>query len=1047
MSAVDAKVHLLRQHFFHRADVIAIARPNGKPQPATTVDLDAAVRAHVLGDKAPPVQFTLTDDKKTVVSGRPRLGAYFLTTDGTIEAACVDIDGGDGHAHPVKDPDGVAVEVCRCLIAADFVVYLEKSGSGTGWHVWVFFDKPTQAAKVRRAILAVLPNVELRSGGIADARLNQGIELFPKQDSLTGKGLGNLVWLPYWSEARPGANAFYSMLGSSIGLQCELSQLQKTSLPEFREGAATPASVDAEPRQRPSSRTNPPSAIPSDADAVFVGCGFIKHCHENQPDQIEPHWLAALSIAAFLEDGERHCHRISEKHPGYTVEKTQAKIDRALAQSGPRTCRDIKDRWDGCEACPNYGRVRSPVDIGRRARAQKICDGAVSALAGNAGAVWEDLPLSAFAYLRRHNAPCYQRMRPALKKGTGNITAFEKRIEEVEKRIVATDDTNSLTGAYKIEGGRHVVANGKTGIPDPLCNFCAEIVTEETQDDGSQECKVFELAGSLDNGAALPSIWVPATRFDGLSWITEKWGPEPIIMPGKMTRECLSVAIRVNSQNQRKRHVYIHTGWVTVEGQPVYLHSGGGIDANGNREDISVRFEGCLGLYDLSQGLGQYLAADAAGTYLKLFFSLAPPEIIAPLLAAVYCAVLAEAICVDFSIFLTGPTGTFKSELTALIQNAFGPKFSGRNLPANWSSTANALERASFLAKDAVLGVDDFCPKGSQSDVQKLHQKADLFLRNVGNHAGRGRMRSDLTLRPDFVPRGLVISSGEDVPRGQSLRARMLICEVGPNSILKEVLTTLQQQRHMPSQILSRFIQWVAPRIDSFKATLPGRRETLRSSLTLDAHRRTADIIAPLQLGWDVFLEFSDATGLMSLADLKYLETIGRQGLIAAGAAQSELLQDEDPARRFVNLLVSSIASGFASVQIPFSYDDRSIFWKGDSLTSIKIGFINDREELVLVPEAALAAVNKLTGMQDPMTGSRHSIGKSLAAKGWILTEPEKNGVKRVTAEGNQSRLCWVFQAPMIERLLHELKFGPSDSVKPGNGNLEVETSNDVRHS
>jgi hypothetical protein len=46
-------------------------------------------------------------------------------------------------------------------------------------------------------------------------------------------------------------------------------------------------------------------------------------------------------------------------------------------------------------------------------------------------------------------------------------------------------------------------------------------------------------------------------------------------------------------------------------------------------------------------------------------------------------------------------TGRFKSEAAALAQQHFGAGLDARHLPANWSSTGNALEALAFTAKDA----------------------------------------------------------------------------------------------------------------------------------------------------------------------------------------------------------------------------------------------------------------------------------------------------------------------------------------------------------
>jgi hypothetical protein len=61
-----------------------------------------------------------------------------------------------------------------------------------------------------------------------------------------------------------------------------------------------------------------------------------------------------------------------------------------------------------------------------------------------------------------------------------------------------------------------------------------------------------------------------------------------------------------------------------------------------------------------------------------------------------------------------------------------------------------------------------------------------------GNASGRQRMQADGTLRPVKPPRGLVLSTGEDTPRGQSLRSRLFVLEVDPSTVNWERVTACQ---------------------------------------------------------------------------------------------------------------------------------------------------------------------------------------------------------------------------------------------------------------
>jgi hypothetical protein len=104
-----------------------------------------------------------------------------------------------------------------------------------------------------------------------------------------------------------------------------------------------------------------------------------------------------------------------------------------------------------------------------------------------------------------------------------------------------------------------------------------------------------------------------------------------------------------------------------------------------------------------------------------------------------------------------------KSSLAAVFLSHFGD-FDRLHLPGAWSSTANQLERRAFVLNDTLFVVDDYVPGGP--DARELEAKAARLLHAQGNAAGRGRLRADLTERPAFPPRGLIVSTGEERPAG-----------------------------------------------------------------------------------------------------------------------------------------------------------------------------------------------------------------------------------------------------------------------------------------
>ena len=207
----DAWPDLLRRRFLNRTDRLCFLAPWGKPCPVEAGDnLNAMLAAH-LGGAAAPVRWVTKAGKTGTKTGRFRLGTYSPGQDGRTLFAVIDCDGGGRHGNPLANPLGVAMGIVAALRAMGIVAHLERSGSGTGWHVWVYFRTAVSATTVRRLLFAVVPkDAPLQNGKVADAASNHGLEIFPKQDRLDDDNpLGNQVWLPWWFGAADGANQFY----------------------------------------------------------------------------------------------------------------------------------------------------------------------------------------------------------------------------------------------------------------------------------------------------------------------------------------------------------------------------------------------------------------------------------------------------------------------------------------------------------------------------------------------------------------------------------------------------------------------------------------------------------------------------------------------------------------------------------------------------------------------------------------------------------------------------------------------------------------------
>ena len=581
-------------------------------------------------------------------------------------------------------------------------------------------------------------------------------------------------------------------------------------------------------------------------------------------------------------------------------------------------------------------------------------------------------------------------------------------------------------------------------VESPLTNFTARISSEVQKDDGGEVTRYFEIKASV-NGLT-STFPVSASEFPGLTWVTREMGARAIVHPGYSAKEHTRAAIQILSKDIKSHTIYAHLGWRCVEGQWLFLHANGAIGSVGAVVDIQV-------------DLGQQRFKDYSfpepptNTDLKqiirsvlLLLELADDSVVIPLIASVFRSILSEVLPVDFSVFVVGPTGCQKSEITGIIQSFFGSGFNGKNLPGNWSTTANSLERMAFLAKDCVFTVDDFAPSGSTHEVSKLHREADRLFRGQGNRAGRGRMKADGSLRPENFPRGLIISSGEDIPKGQSLRSRTIIIELTNGDIDLVVLTEMQRfaSEGVFAQALSGYIYWLSSQIDSLKTSLEDRKLELRNQARQSefAHDRTPDIVASLTIGWESFLSYAVTREAISESARQELFNRGQKAITKSSQSQSSHLTTEEPAARFIELLSAVIAGGRGHLchiegnkkpeDFPSHWgwrqagldDDGNKSWLAQGS---KIGWI-ECDDIYLEPNATFAAIQKLASDQGsgfPTTLS--TLWKRLDQKGYIASKEDENRLKvRLVIEGQRR-----YVTHLKKSVLSIDKSAPSDPTEP----------------
>ncbi|MFO7928914.1 MAG: DEAD/DEAH box helicase family protein, partial [Candidatus Humimicrobiaceae bacterium] len=189
----EKQINLFRSLFRGRSDVYAKRWQKGKKSgymPAYRFNWN-----EYLSHKAQGGNFKNFSNKKKLpltkevmkehLQGKHLVGIYPLLEDNTSYFVALDFDGKNWE----KDSRQF-IEESR---AAGVPAYMEKSFSGEGAHLWVFFDGKYPAAKSRRIFLEIVR----KALGLSEFAKEVSFDrIFPNQDYLSGKGFGNLIALP-----------------------------------------------------------------------------------------------------------------------------------------------------------------------------------------------------------------------------------------------------------------------------------------------------------------------------------------------------------------------------------------------------------------------------------------------------------------------------------------------------------------------------------------------------------------------------------------------------------------------------------------------------------------------------------------------------------------------------------------------------------------------------------------------------------------------------------------------------------------------------------
>jgi superfamily II DNA or RNA helicase len=226
--------------------------------------------------------------------GAETLGIYPLLPDNTTWLLAIDFDG--------RSAPREAQQAWRALETCEVPAYLERSRSGQGAHVWVFFDRPLAARRARE-----LGQLLKRKAGLKWSTFDR---LFPSQDEhLAATGIGNLIALPLQRQARANGNAIFLDPRTMLPLPDQwalLSNIRRLSPDDLDRVLSEPLD---DGRMAP---------VPDPEPAVYDGFTVVLKEHLEVVDPIPEPVLELLKRRSTLTNPEWHKRKRRDLYLGDT---------------------------------------------------------------------------------------------------------------------------------------------------------------------------------------------------------------------------------------------------------------------------------------------------------------------------------------------------------------------------------------------------------------------------------------------------------------------------------------------------------------------------------------------------------------------------------------------------------------------------------------------------------------------------------------------------------------------------------------------------------
>lgn len=371
--------------------------------------------------------------------------------------------------------------------------------------------------------------------------------------------------------------------------------------------------------------------------------------------------------------------------------------------------------------------------------------------------------------------------------------------------------------------------------------------------------------------------------------------------------EWLTASKRLEEKNEIAR-----TGWLEIDDKLIYVTPGGTVG------ELPADYQVVL-----PQGLERYAIKDGGDDSFKeglegLIHGLLPAfenTLTVPMVAYALLPPMARFVPegTKFVMHLVGETGSLKTTTARILMSLYGD-FANKPPMASWRSTINSIEKLGFWLPDCLGMVDDYKPR-----IVKLWDFVDLIQRYADGN-DRMRMARDTSIRRREAMRWWMLSTGEDVPQGESSAlARMISLRFKRRPSGEPYNADLSKARrlaeHFPT-VMARWIAWLRednflPEKGGFRAAFTLYTQKIAEVLQRDAPstpniNRISDNVAMLWCAWNAFRLFVKQSAPELVGELIEFHKIVPQ----VALAQAKHVMEDKPTFVFLNALREGLDGG-----------------------------------------------------------------------------------------------------------------------------------------